>query len=99
MEQEERKVRMRVLSAILWLPAFYILTNMIIGGIVGSIAGSATTTYEAGHQAGQQASIEFFGAYGVFIIIAQLIVFSALSYFGKLPGVSKYKKYKKAQQK
>ena len=91
MSRQSRNIAIRVLCLILWLAVFYVVTKMIIGAVVGVIAGVSTTSYEAGYHAGQQASIEFFATYGGFVLIAQLIVFSALAYLGKFPGVSKYK--------
>ena len=89
--REERNILVRIVSLLLWLPTFYILTNVIIGSIVGAIAGASTASREAGYQAGQQASTEFFSTFGIYILLAQILVFLALAFFGKLPWVSKYK--------
>tara|TARA_R110002049_G_scaffold298888_1_gene488878 strand:+ start:374 stop:583 length:210 start_codon:yes stop_codon:yes gene_type:complete len=67
---------------------------MIIGMIVGAIAGASTETYEAGKVAGTEASLSFFQAYGSFVLLGQLLVFSVLAFMGKLPGTTKYKSAK-----
>ena len=65
---------------------------MIIGGIVGGLAGSDSADFGAGYQAGQQASQQFFITYGKHVLSIEILVWLILSYFGILPGTSKYKR-------
>jgi len=65
---------------------------VIIGGIVGGIAGAENSSFEEGQIAGARASTEFFQNYGLFVLIGQLGLFTALSFAGLLPGTTKYKK-------
>jgi len=90
-KQQERNLALRVAALIVWLLIFYVGTNMIVGGIVGAFAGGSTNSFGAGYSAGQQTSVEFFQKYGMFVLVAQVIVFGLLAYLGKLPGTSKYK--------
>lgn len=88
---ETRNVVVRTLAGLGWLVTFYFGSNMLMGVVVGAIAGASTKTYEAGQAAGTEATLNFFQSYGVYILLAQLIVFSLLAFGGKLPGTTKYK--------
>jgi len=90
-EKVERNIAVRVVCLLLWLPTYWICTNMLVGAVVGAMAGTSARSYKAGYQSGEQAAVEFFTTYGVYVLLAQVLIFIALAYFGKLPGVSKYK--------
>ena len=96
MEEEEqletRNPLIRGVALILWMPVFYIVTNMLVGAVVGGIAGSKTHTAEEGYAAGQQASIAFFQHYGHIVLAVQGVVFLLLAILGAFPGTRRYKK-------
>ena len=104
-ERPKRNLLLRILFGFLWLVAFYILTNMLVGGIVGGIAGASTNgdsgasetlrqSFEAGRNAGREATVVFFHKYGLVVFLVQIVVFAVLCFFAVLPGVAKYKKLK-----
>jgi hypothetical protein len=106
-ERPKRNLLLRILFGFLWFVAFYLFTNILVGGIVGAIAGASTSrdsgasetfsqSFEAGRNAGHQASVEFFHKYGFLVFLVQILVFAVLCFFAVLPGVGRCKKLKTA---
>jgi hypothetical protein len=91
-KKPERNIFLRIVFGILWFIPIYLATGMIIGAIIGAIAGAATHSYEAGYISGREASANFFHQYGILILLLQIFLTAALSFYGILPGTGKYKK-------
>ena len=93
-KKNERGLLKRVFISLLWLIPIVIVGHMLVGGIVGGIAGSGTGDFNEGYGSGQQASLLFFAKYGNYVHGIEVLIWLVLSYFGILPGTSKYKKGK-----
>lgn len=97
-EKPQRKnVLLRIVFGILWFIPIHLVTNIMIGGVVCVIIFSmiaATSMHSSGavFDAGLKASINFFRYYGFIIFVIQFLLTLFLSFFGVLPGTSKFKR-------
>ncbi len=97
--RKQRNIAIRIISAIFWLLLTIFIGNLIVGGVIGGMAGSEVgagksmaDAYNAGAVAGQQSVIKFMSDHGSKIFMLELIIWLVLSYTGKYPWVSKFKK-------
>jgi len=88
----ERNIFLRIAFGILWFFPIYLATGMLIGAIVGAISGAATHNVDAAYISGREASASFFHQYGILVLLLQIFLTAALSFYGLLPGTGKYKK-------
>lgn len=91
-EKKRRSPLLRLLFGFFWFIPIYLVSNTLIGAIVGAIAGAKTTSYEEGYAAGRIAATEFFEAYGLIVLLCQILATIVLSVAGVLPGTGKYTK-------
>ena len=92
--KEKRGIFTRVCISVLWLIPIVVVTHMLVGAVVGGLAGSDNADFDAGYKAGQRASEQFFITYGKHVFSIEVLMWLVLSYFGILPGTSKYKQKK-----
>ena len=86
--QKKRNIAVRILSSLLWLLPFLIITNMVTGALLGAVNSlqRPVSSLTDGYEAGRNDSREFFKKNRPVLLPLQMIMWLGLCLAGKLPG-------------